>query len=107
MNYFKIIIISVMAVIILSVSIIAYNKTLGTEVGKSRANMSREIFKSSKPYIENMANTLNNYKMQYDLASEKDKLIIKNNIKSEFANFDAFQIGNANLRNFLINIQGE
>ena len=44
--------------------------------------------------------------MQYDLASDEDKQIIANNIKSEFANFDSNLIENNNLRHFLESIRG-
>lgn len=83
-----------------------YNKTVRTEVGKSIMNSDREIFKSSKPYVENSIQTLHNYKMQYDLANDEDKQIIANNIKSEFANFDSNLIENNNLRHFLESIRG-
>ena len=83
-----------------------YNRTVGTEVGKSIADRDREVFKTSKPYIENSIQTLHNYKMQYDLADEEDKKIIANNIRSEFANFNANHIENSNLRYFLLDIQG-
>ena len=83
-----------------------YNKTVGTEVEKSVVNKDREVFKTSKPYIENSIQTLHNYKMQYDIANEEDKKIIANNIRNEFANFDANHIKNSNLRYFLLEIQG-
>lgn len=83
-----------------------YNRTVGTEVGKSIANRDREVFKTSKPYIENSIQTLHNYKMQYDLASSEDKEIIARNIRSEFANFNADNIENKSLRYFLLDIQG-
>lgn len=86
---------------------IFFNKGVGTELSKSRANRERETFETSKPFINNMINTLSSYKMQYDLASEKDKEIIKNNIKIEFANFDASMIKNENLRHFLYDMRGE
>ena len=85
---------------------VLYNKTIRTEVGKSIANSDREIFKESKPYIENSIQTLHNYKMQYDLASSEDKEIIARNIRSEFANFNADNIKNKSLRYFLLDIQG-
>ena len=44
--------------------------------------------------------------MQYDLADEEDKKIIANNIRSEFANFNANHIEDPNLRYFLLDIQG-
>ena len=83
-----------------------YNRTVGTEVGKSIADRDRKVFKTSKPYIENSIQTLHNYKMQYDLADEEDKKIIANNIRSEFANFNANHIENPSLRYFLLDIQG-
>ena len=83
-----------------------YNRTVGTEVGKSIADKDREVFKTSKSYIENSIQTLHNYKMQYDLADEEDKKIIANNIRSEFASFNANHIENPNLRYFLLDIQG-
>lgn len=83
-----------------------YNKKIGTEYAKSLKNKEREVFKSSKPYTENMAQTLNSYKMQYDLASPEDKIIIENNIKIEFANMNPELIENPNLRYFLNNITG-
>lgn len=83
-----------------------YNRTVGTEVEKSIANKDREVFKTSKPYIENSIQTLHNYKMQYDLASSEDKKIIANNIRNEFINFNANYIENSNLRCFLLDIQG-
>ena len=73
---------------------------------KSLKNKEREVFKSSKPYTENMAQTLNSYKMQYDLASPEDKKIIANNIKIEFANMNPALIENPNLRYFLNDIMG-
>lgn len=77
-----------------------YNQKIGTEYAKSLKNKEREVFKSSKPYIENMAQTLNSYKMQYDLAGPEDKKIIANNIKIEFANMNPEFIENPNLRYF-------
>ena len=53
-----------------------------------------------------MAQTLNSYKMQYDLASPEDKKIIANNIKIEFANMNPGLIENPNLRYFLNDIMG-
>lgn len=85
---------------------VLYNKTARTEVGKSIMNSDREIFKSSKPYVENSIQTLHSYKMQYDLANDEDKEIIARNIKSEFANFDSKLIENDNLRQFLESIRG-
>ena len=85
---------------------VLYNRTARTEVGKSIMDSDREIFKSSKPYVENSIQTLHSYKMQYDLASDEDKQIIANNIKSEFANFDSNLIENNNLRHFLESIRG-
>lgn len=85
---------------------VLYNKTVRTEVGKSIMNSDREIFKSSKPYVENSIQTLHSYKMQYDLANDEDKQIIANNIKSEFSNFDSNLIENNNLRHFLESIRG-
>ena len=78
-----------------------YNKKIGIEYEKSLKNKEREVFKSSKPYVENMAQTLNSYKMQYDLASPEDKIIIANNIKIEFANMNPELIENPDLRYFL------
>ncbi len=83
-----------------------YNKKIGTEYEKSLKNKEREVFKSSKPYTENMAQTLNSYKMQYDLASPEDKKIIANNIKIEFGNMNPALIENPNLRYFLNDIMG-
>lgn len=83
-----------------------YNQKIGTEYEKSLKNKEREVFKSSKPYTENMAQTLNSYKMQYDLASPEDKKIIANNIKIEFANMNPALIENPNLRYFLNDIMG-
>lgn len=83
-----------------------YNRTVGTEVEKSVVNKDREVFKTSKPYIENSIQTLHNYKMQYDLANDEDKKIIANNIRNEFANFNADNIENKSLRYFLLDIQG-
>ena len=85
---------------------VLYNRTARTEVGKSIMDSDREIFKNSKPYIENSIQTLHSYKMQYDLASDEDKQIIANNIKSEFANFDSNLIENNNLKHFLESIRG-
>lgn len=85
---------------------VLYNRTARTEVGKSIMDSDREIFKSSKPYVENSIQTLHSYKMQYDLASDEDKQIIANNIKSEFANFDSDLIENNNLKHFLESIRG-
>ena len=81
-----------------------YNQKVGTEYAKSLKNKEREVFKSSKPYVENMAQTLSSYKMQYDLASPEDKKIIANNIKIEFANMNPELIENPNLRYFLNDI---
>ncbi|MEG1506899.1 MAG: hypothetical protein RSB33_05920 [Cetobacterium sp.] len=83
-----------------------YNQKIGTEYEKSLKNKEREVFKSSKPYTENMAQTLNSYKMQYDLASPEDKKIIANNIKIEFGNMNPALIENPNLRYFLNDIMG-
>lgn len=83
-----------------------YNKKIGTEYEKSLKNKEMEVFKSSKPYTENMAQTLNSYKMQYDLANPEDKKIIANNIKIEFANMNPGLIENPNLRYFLNDIMG-
>ena len=81
-----------------------YKQKIGKEYEKSLKNKEREVFKSSKPYTENMAQTLNSYKMQYDLASPEDKKIIANNIKIEFANMNPALIENQNLRYFLNDI---
>ncbi len=85
---------------------IFYNQKIGTEYEKSLKNKEREVFKSSKPYTENMAQTLNSYKMQYDVANPEDKKIIANNIKIEFANMNPALIENPNLRYFLNDIMG-
>ncbi|MGL5664210.1 MAG: hypothetical protein ACRCW8_10635 [Cetobacterium sp.] len=85
---------------------IFYNQKIGTEYEKSLKNKEREVFKSSKPYTENMAQTLNSYKMQYDVANPEDKKIIANNIKIEFANMNPTLIENPNLRYFLNDIMG-
>lgn len=83
-----------------------YNKNIGIEYEKSLKDKEREVFKSSKPYVENTIQTLHNYKMQYDLADNEDKNIIANNIRIEFANFDSNLIDNYQLRNFLEEIRG-
>lgn len=83
-----------------------YNDVIGTKYEKSLKDKEREVFKSSKPYVENTIQTLHNYKMQYDLANQEDKNIIANNIRMEFANFDSRLIENQNLKNFLDDIRG-
>ena len=83
-----------------------YNEIIGTDYEKSLKDKEREVFKSSKPYIENTVQTLHNYKMQYDLANDEDKIIIANNIRTEFANFDSSLIENYQLRIFLEEIRG-
>ncbi|MGL5204152.1 hypothetical protein [Cetobacterium sp.] len=83
-----------------------YNKQIGIEYAKSLKNKEREVFKNSKPYTENMAQTLSSYKMQYDLAGPENKKIIANNIKIEFANMNPELIENPNLRYFFYDIMG-
>ena len=82
-----------------------YNDKIGTKYEKSLKDKEREIFKSSKPYVENTIQTLHNYKMQYDLANQEDKNIIANNIRIEFSNFDSSLIDNYQLRRFLEEIR--
>lgn len=82
-----------------------FNKTVGTEVKLSRSDRDRIAFKKSKAYIENSVQTLANYKMQYDKANKEDKQIIAENIRIEFANFNANNIENYNLKIFLLEIQ--
>lgn len=83
-----------------------YNDVIGTKYEKSLKDKKREVFKSSKPYVENTIQTLHNYKMQYDLADNEDKNIIANNIRIEFSNFDSSLIDNYQLRKFLEEIRG-
>ena len=63
---------------------VLYNRTARTEVGKSIMDSDREIFKSSKPYVENSIQTLHSYKMQYDLASDEDKQIIASSLAKSY-----------------------
>ena len=70
-------------------------------------NVERQVFENTQSYVHGKIQDLARYKVQYDNAETVDgKLVIKNVIVQQFAQFDSEQIVDAGLRNFLVTMRG-
>jgi len=79
-----------------------YNRTVGSDVSSSQTDM----WHQSKGFTDGMAQDLSKAKLE--LAQTKDEVAraaIIAHVNEEFANFDANQIKNTDLRQFLLNIR--
>lgn len=76
-------------------------------VGKQNMNIQRKNFEQSQSYVEGMIQTLAKEKQEYDLAkNDSDKQAILNYVNSTFASFDASNITDQGLYNFLMKARG-
>lgn len=110
MNTFKIIFISIIGLLVLT-AIGFYSGFISnfyeSTVTKQHLDIQRTNFEHSKSYIDGKIDDLAKYRREYDTAQTKDeKQQVKNYILSDFANFNVNNINNDNLRNFLLNLEG-
>lgn len=72
-----------------------------------RANVERQVFKSTKSYNEGMANDLANFKFEYEMSrDEVERMAIRRFIIDKYSDFDESKLQNYNLKQFLIQMRG-
>lgn len=77
-------------------------------VGKQSMNIQRQNFEQSQSYVEGMIQTLAKEKQEYDLSTnESDKEAILSYVNTTFASFDANNVTDPSLYNFLMKARGE
>ena len=70
-------------------------------------NARREVFESTKSYIQGVQQDLGKYYLEYQKAeSEKDREAIKATIQMRFAEVDAGKLQSLQLRRFLVRMRG-
>jgi len=69
-------------------------------------SVEREVFENTKSYVHGVAQDLGKYYEEYQKGDEEEKATIQNVIKVRFAEFDADNLQNRHLRDFLIKMRG-
>lgn len=106
----KIVVLSILVLAILTV--LAFGLELGglkwRKYFKPKyAEIEREVFEETKSYVHGKVQDLAKYFEEYQKAKTlEEKEIIVNLIKMRFAEFDADNVRNTQLRRFLINVRG-
>jgi predicted membrane-bound dolichyl-phosphate-mannose-protein mannosyltransferase len=108
MNKLKIVLWSVLAIIILLILIIAFNfLDLGVYsfFAPKKENVRREVFENTRSYNQGKIQELAKLKLEFELADNDDKEIIKNTIRHKFADYNNDNMPR-NLQIFLQEIRG-
>jgi hypothetical protein len=105
MNVLKGILLSI-AVLAVLTAIGFYSGFIGnfydSTVGRQQMDVQRENFEHNKSYVHGKIDDIAKYKREYERAKTKDeKEQVRNIILDDFANFDPKLIDNADLYNFL------
>lgn len=69
-------------------------------------NIERKVFESTKSYTHGMTQELAKHYGEYQRADFKEKEILRNIIKSRFADFDETKVRTQVLRSFLTEVRG-
>lgn len=74
---------------------------------RKRAEIHRDVFEETRSFNEGMAQELARYKYQYNTASsETERTAIASIIRHRFAEYDATEMRDSGLRQFMIEIRG-
>ncbi len=69
-------------------------------------NIERKVFENTKSYTHGMAQELAKHYSEYQKGTNAEKQIIRNVIKSRFADFDETKLRTQALKSFLISTRG-
>jgi hypothetical protein len=96
----------VLGVILLFSGLALYNGWFGVyytkTVGKAQQNAERTVFKETQSYNDGMAQQLSKLKLEYETSKDSiDKKAIKYKIVQDYADFNAENLQNEGLRQWL------